>query len=138
MFLVAHMLVGHVPVSYVSWSFIRGSSTCIIIFHRYDDPTTAPTGDPSMARLPCGLQKHVFGMPVHPWSHAPYNLLIAVVVLLAVPKVIQTWHIFHQTLRSVQSAKLLLNITDIIVSLTFFLGVIAISLFFIDYHSMTK
>ena len=58
---------------------------CIIICHRYDDPTTAPTGDPSMATLPWGLQKHAIWYVCSPWSHASYNLLIAMVHLLIVP-----------------------------------------------------
>ena len=38
---------------------------CIIICRRYDDPTTAPTGDPSMARLLWGhgaYRSMLFGM----------------------------------------------------------------------------
>ena len=58
---------------------------CIIICRRYDDPTTTPTGDPNMARLPWGLQKHAIWYVCSPWSHAPYNLLIAMVLLLTVP-----------------------------------------------------
>ena len=81
---------------------------CIIICHRYDNPTNTPSGDPSMARLPWGLQKHAIWYVCGPCSHAPYNLLIAMVLLLTVPLVIHTWHIYHETLRSVQYAKLLL------------------------------
>ena len=55
--LVVHVLVAHMAVMcahllHAPWWHIRGSSTCIIICHRYDDSTTAPIGDPSMARLP--------------------------------------------------------------------------------------
>ena len=85
MFLVACMSVTHVCLSCMPWLCIRGSSTCIIICHHYDDPTTAPTGDQSMASLPWGLQKHAIWYVCGPCSHAPYNLLIAMVILLNVP-----------------------------------------------------
>ena len=85
MLVVHHMLVTCVHVSCVPWSCIRGSSMCIIICHHYDDPTTAPTGDPIMARLSWGLQKHAIWYVCSPWSHTPYNLLIAVVILLTIP-----------------------------------------------------
>ena len=85
MFLVTHMLVMHVHSFHMPWSHIRGSSKCIIICHRYEDPTTAPIGDPSMARLPWGLQKHAIWYVCSLWSHAPYNLVIAMVLLLTVP-----------------------------------------------------
>ena len=58
---------------------------CIIICHCYDAPTTAPIGDPSMARLPWGLQKHAIWYVCNPGSHAPYNLLIAMILLLIIP-----------------------------------------------------
>ena len=85
MFLVAHMLVVCVHSSHAPWSHIRGISKCMIICRRDDDLTTAPTGDPSMARLPWGLQKHAIWYVCSPWSHAPYNLLIAMVILLTIP-----------------------------------------------------
>ena len=85
MFLVTHMLVVCVHTSHVPWSCIRGSSTCSIICRCYNDPTTTPTGDPSMARLPWGLQNHAIWYVCNPWSHAPYNHLIAMVPLLTVP-----------------------------------------------------
>ena len=85
MFLVTHMLVAHAHSLWMPWSCIRGSSTCIIICCCYKDPTTAPTGDPSMERLPWGLQKHAIWYVCGPCSHAPYNLLIAMVILLIVP-----------------------------------------------------
>ena len=84
MFLVAHMLVICVHSSCMPWSHIRGRTTCIVICRHYDDPTTAPTGDPSMARLPWGLQKHAILYVCSPWSHAPYNILIAMVLLLTI------------------------------------------------------
>ena len=83
--LVAHMFVVHVCSSSASWIHIRGSSICIIICHRYINPTTDPTGDPSMARLPWGLQKHAIWYVCGPCSHAPYNLLIAMVILVTIP-----------------------------------------------------
>ena len=67
------------------WSHIRGSSMCIIVCHLYNNPTTTPTGDLSMARLPWGLQKHAIWYVCGPCSHAPYNLLIAMVILLTIP-----------------------------------------------------
>ena len=79
MFLVAHTLLVHVHSFHAPQPHIRGSSTSIIICRRYEDPTTAPIGDPSMARLPWGLQKHAIWYVCSPWSHAPYNLLIAMV-----------------------------------------------------------
>ena len=84
--LVAHKLVTHVHSSCMSWLFIRGSSTCIIGWNCYNNPTTDPTGDPSMARLPWALhkQKHAIWYVCSPRSHAPYNLLIAMVILLTV------------------------------------------------------
>ena len=85
MFLVTHTLVTHVHVLHMPRSHIRGSSTCIIICHRYYDPTTDPTGDPSMARLPWVLQRHATWYVCSPWSHAPYNLLIAMVLHLTIP-----------------------------------------------------
>ena len=57
----------------------------MFICRRYDDPTTAPIGDPSMARLLWGLKKHAIWYVCSPWSHAPYNLLIAMVILQTVP-----------------------------------------------------
>ena len=83
--LVACMLVAHVHSSHTPWPCIRGSSMCIIICPHYDDPTTTPIGDPSMARLPWGLQKHTIWYVCGPYSHAPYNLLIAMVLLLKLP-----------------------------------------------------
>ena len=61
-----------------------------------------------MAGLPWGLQKHAIWHASGSYPHAPYNLLIAMVILLIVPWVIETWYIYHETLRSVQYAKLLL------------------------------
>ena len=78
------MLVTCVCLLNAAWSCIRGSVTCIIICHRYDDPTNTPTGDQSMARLPWGLQNHAILCVCSPWSHAPYNLLIAMVLHLTV------------------------------------------------------
>ena len=57
----------------------------IIVCCRYDNRTTTPTCDPSMARLPWGLQKHAIWYFCGPCSHAPYNLLIAMVIFLTVP-----------------------------------------------------
>ena len=85
MFLVTRLLVAHVHVLCVPWSHTRGSSLCISICHHYNDPKTTPTGVPSMARLPWGLQKHAIWYVCSTWSHAPYNLLIAMVVLLTIP-----------------------------------------------------
>ena len=85
MFLVTHTLVMHVHLLRASWSRIRGSSMCIIICCHYDDPTTTPTGDPIMARLPWGLQKHAIWYVCSPWSHAPYSHLITMALLLTVP-----------------------------------------------------
>ena len=85
MFLVTCMLVTSVCLLHAAWPCIRGSFTCIIICHRYDDPTKTPTGDPNMARLPWGLQNHAILYVCSPWSHAPYNLLIAMVFFLTVP-----------------------------------------------------
>ena len=82
---VARMLVTCVHLSHVIWLCRRGNSMCIIICRHYDDPTTDPTGDPSMARLPWGLQKHAIWYVCSPWSHAPYNLLNAMVLLLTIP-----------------------------------------------------
>ena len=62
MFLVAHMLVMHVCASRMPWSCIKGSRMCIIVCHRYDGPPTAPTGDPSIARLPGAYRRMLFGM----------------------------------------------------------------------------
>ena len=85
MVLAAHMLVSHAHALHAPWSHIRGSSTCIIVCRHYDDPTTSPTGDPSMATLPWGLQKHAIWYACSPWSHATYNLFIPMVLLLTVP-----------------------------------------------------
>ena len=83
--LVTHMLVTCVHSSCMPWLHIRRSSMCIIICHCYNNPTTAPRGDPSMARLPWGLMKHAIWYVCGPWSHAPYNLLIAMARLLTIP-----------------------------------------------------
>ena len=83
--LVTHTLVTQVCPSHAPWSCIRGSSMCIIICRHYDNSTTAPIGDPSMARLLWGLQKHAIWYVCSPWSHAPYNVLIAMVLLLNIP-----------------------------------------------------
>ena len=60
--LVACMLVACVNLLRTPWSYIGGSSTCIIVYRRYENPTTAPICDPRMARLPWGLQKLAIGM----------------------------------------------------------------------------
>ena len=37
---------------------VRDSSKCNMVCCCYDNPTNAPMGNPSMARLPWGLEKH--------------------------------------------------------------------------------
>ena len=83
--LVTCTVVTHVCSSHTPWSSIRDSSMCTIIWHHYDNPTTAPTGDPSMARRPWGLQKHAIWHVCGPYSYAPYSLLIAMALLLTIP-----------------------------------------------------
>ena len=85
MFLVACTLVMCVHLSHAPWSHIRDSSMCVIVCCHYDNPTTTPTGDPSMAGLPWGLQKHAIWYVCGPYSHGPYNLLTAMVLLLTIP-----------------------------------------------------
>ena len=59
-YLFTHTLVVHVCalcarfVS-ITWSHVGDRSTCIMVCCHYDNPTSAPTGDPSMVRLPWGL-----------------------------------------------------------------------------------
>ena len=39
----------------MTWSHVRNSSMCNMVCCHNDNPTSAPIGDPSMARLPWGL-----------------------------------------------------------------------------------
>ena len=71
--------------SSMTWLLVRDSSICNVVCHHYDNPTTAPTGDPSMAGLPWGLQKHAIWHVCGSYPHAPYNLRITMVILLTVP-----------------------------------------------------
>ena len=48
---IVHMLC---PLS-VTWSHVRDSYMCNMVCCHNDNPTSAPIGDPSMARLPWGL-----------------------------------------------------------------------------------
>ena len=56
-----------------------------MVSHREDNPTDDPAGNPIMAGLPWGLQKHAIWHVCGSYPHAPYNLLIAMVILLTVP-----------------------------------------------------
>ena len=51
---IAHML----HLLSMTQSHVRDSSTCNMVCCHYDNPTSAPIGNPSMARLPWGLYKH--------------------------------------------------------------------------------
>ena len=51
---IAHVL----HPSSTTQSLMRASSTCNMVCCHYDNPTNAPIGDPGMAGLPWGLQKH--------------------------------------------------------------------------------
>ena len=55
---ISHMCscIVHVlhPLS-MTWSHVRDSSMCHMVCCHNDDPTSAPIGDRSMARLPWGL-----------------------------------------------------------------------------------
>ena len=44
--------------SIMSQLLMRDSSTCNMVCCCHDNPTNDPIGDPGMARLPWGLQKH--------------------------------------------------------------------------------
>ena len=61
-------------VPHVMWSVIA-----------WKNPTDNPTGDPIMAGLPWCGQKHTTWHVFGSYPHAPYNLLIAMVLLLNIP-----------------------------------------------------
>ena len=46
------LFITHVHSLCAPSSHMRDSSMCNLVCHRYDNPTNAPIGNPSMARLP--------------------------------------------------------------------------------------
>ena len=70
------------PLS-VTWSHVRDSSTCNIVCCCYNNPISAPIGNPSMLRLLC--RSMLFWHDCSSCFYAPYDLLIGMVLLLTVP-----------------------------------------------------
>ena len=81
----------HVHALSITWSHMRHSSMCNMVCCHYENPTSAPIGDPSMVRLPWACRSMLFWHAGSSCSYTPYNF-------------------HHETLTSVGYAKLLLVI----------------------------